>query len=104
MSERHMAYMEENIYQAMAEITKEATRTTAQDEAPQKKNRDGKETGIVERAKKAKIRLLKMVQDELTKEESARWSKAAREQMLKMMHEQLLDEKSCDEADCHQKQ
>ena len=80
-----------------------AKRTTAQDEAPQTKNRDGQKTDILERAKEAKRRLLKMVQDELAKEESARWSNAARKQLLKMMHEQLLDETSCDEADCPQK-
>ena len=48
-----------------------AKRTTAQDEAPQTKNRDGQKTDILERAKKAGIRLLKMVQDELKEEEEA---------------------------------
>ena len=64
--------------------------------------RQRQKTDIVERAKKAKRRLLKLVQDELAKEESASWSKATREQMLKMMHEHLLEDKSWDEADCPQ--
>ena len=59
-----MAYMDDNIDQAMTEITKKkAKRTTAEDEAPQKKKRDGQTIDILERAKKAKIRLLNMVQD-----------------------------------------
>ena len=57
------------------------------------KDRQRQKTDILERAKKAKRRLLNMVQDEFAKEEGARWSKAAREHMLKMMPEQLLDEK-----------